>query len=473
MESTKSQPSQKAWDATLRALDLLIATGHRHQGFFPSILNLDGTQPFRLPDAIPGQRNCDRAFPGTNLMHDHALLRVLRDIDAFAPGHGFAVGADRYLTRFAAICSSATSGLFPWGEHLFWNLEEDRIGSSYALERVATMATHDHLLQAPQWLWEDLWARNPNAVERFALGLERHFLDVDGTSEYNRHASALVHYLKRTRGERSCDFPRHSGFFAFDWAFISAATGSHRFAHNVLRAMDYWWERRPASGPLSEESRGAGRKNIVGSQTMSLGVSLLETADLLKERQPEIAVEARRRGWHYINAFLLMPHELQPGRFIDMYHADDGKILIHLRNWGNVYGQGVLSTTYALLALRAYAFEPREDLIAFASAVGRSAAAEAAEALKKDDTSVRDAGQYLSLLLELHVITADPQWMAWWRRDAAAAADMFLDAGLPRIAVGRTHYESQQLPGHSLRALARGHLLETAGVDIGGDFTLR
>lgn len=465
--------SASVLDAVTLALDTLIQAAARHDGLFPSILGRDGSALFTCPPAIPGQRDCDRSFPGSNLMHDHVVLRLLCDLDAHCPGHGFAAAAGHYLDRFAGHCTTLPNGLFPWGEHLFWNLEEDRVGSSYALARVATMATHDHLLQAPLWLWEALWSRNRAAVERFAVGLEGHFLDVAGAPEYNRHASALVPYTKRTRGPRSCDFPRHSGFFACDWAFALRQSGSPRFAANLRRAMDYWWDRRPPGGALPLETRTSGRRETVASQTMSLGVSLLEVADLLRHGHPELAAEAGRRGGSYVDAFLALPHQPDVGRFVNTIGLDDGLVHGHLANWGSSYGDGVLSATYALLALRASRLAPRDGLEAFAAAVADRLAADVPEALARPDLPVRDAGQYLSLLCELHACTGEARWLRLWERDAPLIAAAYLDAPLPRLATGGAHYESQQLPGHLLRGLARGRLLCTAGIDIGGDFTLR
>jgi hypothetical protein len=406
-------------------------------------------------------------------MHDHVVLRLLLDLEPHCPGHGFATAAGRYLDRFADHCTDTPTGLFPWGEHLFWNLEEDRVGSSYAMARNATMATHDHLLQAPVWLWDALWNRNRTAVERFAVGLASHFLDVDGVPEYNRHASALLPYTKRTRGPRSCDFPRHSGFFAYDLAYVARQTGSPRFLADLHRAMDYWWDRRPASGILPLETRTSGQRNAVASQTMSLGVSLLEIAELLRQSHPDLAAEAGRRGGSYVDAFLALPHQLESGRFVNMIGLDDGIVHGHLANWGSSYGDGVLASTYGLLALRADRLAHHGGLVGFAAAVADCLATHVPEALAQPNLPVRDAGQYLSLLCELHACTGEARWMRLWARDAPLITAAYLDGPLPRLATGCTHYESQQLPGHLLRALARGQLICGAGVDIGGDFTLR
>jgi hypothetical protein len=455
------------------ALDLLVQAGARHGGLFPSILDRSsGEMPFTCPPPITGQRECDRSFPGSNLSHDHVVLRLLLDLDPHVPGKGYAAAARRYLDRFATHCTTLPTGFFPWGEHLFWNLAEDRVGSGYALARVNTMATHDHLLQAPVWLWEELWARNPAAVERFGSALDRHFLDVDGVPEFNRHANAFDSRPKRNRGARSCDFPRHTGFYALDWAWLLTRTTSAETERRLRRALDYWWDRRQPGRPLRLETRsGPNASQAVGSQTLSLGVSLLETAAVLAATHGELSALAHDRGQTYVRMFLDLPHDLADGRFINQVSAASGEPTGDFVAWGSSYGDGVQVATYGLLALAADRLAPNADLPRFAGAVAEHLAATLAQA--PTELPVRDAGQYLALLTELHARTGEARWLALWDSAATRFCAEFFDGGpLPRIASGVEHYESQQLPGHLLRALARGALLST-GQDIGGDVTLR
>ena len=64
-----------------------------------------------------------------------------------------------HLHRFATHCALTPSGLFPWGEHAFWNLSEERVGNGFALKRSGETLLHDHLSQALLWLWEQKWGR--------------------------------------------------------------------------------------------------------------------------------------------------------------------------------------------------------------------------------------------------------------------------------------------------------------------------
>jgi hypothetical protein len=447
----------------------LIDASNAFAGLIPSVLDLEtGMIPFTLPPAIAGQRDCDRSFPGSNLMHDHILLKLMYDLSALNGEPRWAAAADRYLQRFATHCTNLPTGLFPWGEHGFWNLMEDRVGSGYALARVATMATHDHLQQAPAWLWEKLWTFNAEACERYCQGLVRHFLDVD-PPEYNRHANLLQpHHLKRIRNEKSCDFPRHSGFYIFDWSFAYGRTGSPLYRRYLMRAVDYWWERYEPGRMLLGDSRpGKARQAL---QTMSLALSLLESAPLVEARDPELASLLRQRGQSYLDAVLSGPHELDRGQIALSLDAATGAVQSYAVIWGSSYGGGVLASSLALLALCAYRLKPDPRLLSFAQGIGRCCAA--SEIPAGVTIPVKDAGMQLSLLAELYSLTREGQWLSEARRWADVLVPLFMPRDLPRGALGLSIYESQLLPGHLLRGLARVALLNDQQ-DIGADYTLR
>ena len=58
-------------DVVCRSFDLLIERADEHGGLFPSVLDrFFGAHPPLMPPAIAGQRDGDRAYGGTNLIHD-------------------------------------------------------------------------------------------------------------------------------------------------------------------------------------------------------------------------------------------------------------------------------------------------------------------------------------------------------------------------------------------------------------------
>ena len=476
--------TDRVLDKVKTALDVLIETGARHEGLLPSLIDLETHRMLRhLPPAIDGQRPGDRAPLGSNLMHDQHVLKVLLALGPALGKPEYTEAAQAYLQRFATHCTDTVTGLFPWGEHSYWHLEEDRVGDSHRNrdpDRPAGQALHDHLRQAPVWLWEELYAQEPRCVERFAEGLDYHFKE-DGHSkdgeprEYIRHA----HIEQRTRlerGPKSADFPRHSGFYLLDWAVAWLKTGRADFLAQVEGMVDYWWPHRDAGGLLlihtrcPESTSGQYQINSV-SQTLSLAASLLDAAALLETeaaRAPGRADLAplidrmRERAGTYTEGFLGAPHDVKRGVFAYGCRRGTGELTRQMPIWGSVYGQWP-AAYQALIALCVYRHTGDERLLAWARAAGRVYLSQPFP----DDAAVpvSDAGLAVELLADLYDLTGDDGW----RQDGLALAfnvmDVYLEGDLPRAAPGAGHYESQTVPGDLLHGLARLALLSESRRD--------
>ncbi len=455
------------------ALDVLIAAAEPYDGLLPSLLDRrTGRMLTELPPAIPGQRDGDRAHGGSNLIHDEATLKTLYALAGALDRPAYAAAADRYLEHFATHCTDTATGLFPWGEHSFWHLAQDRVGSP----KPGGPVIHDHLRQAPLWLWEKLWQFNPRCVERFAEGLDYHWL-AGGHEEYIRHARIDERVHPRP-GERSCDFPRHSGFYIFDWGYAWLRTGREDFARQVRDILDYWWHKRDRRGLLLIESRCPAGDELqfhgtnAPAQTLSLAASLLETADLLTSHAPDLAGTMRERAGVYIDGFFAAPHDLQRGAFVILSRRDDNAVTGQMPIWGSRYGLWPVSYV-ALTCLCAYRLTGDGRLLDWAAAAGRGYITEPFPG----DVAVpaMDAGLGLGLLADLYAITGEAVWLDGALSLAGTLAEVYLDADLPRGAAGIDWYESQMGPGFLLHGMARTALLarDRQGCALEADYTAR
>ena len=457
---------KEIFEKICRSIDVLVKAGEKYEGLFPSILSLTTHKmPDVPPPRIKGQRDGDRAYPGSNLIHDEALLMTMYALSEALGRGDYARAADLYLKRFATHCTDTVTGLFPWGEHAFWHLTEDRVGGT----------THDQLRQAPVWLWEKLHEYNPRCVERFAEGLDYHWKEGEPL-EYSRHASINTK-IRPGRGNRSCDFPRHGGFYILDWSFAYMKTGRADFLQQIHRMLDYWWPKRDANGLLLIESRSPKNEprfygvNAPG-QTLSLAASLLESAILLDEKELELAEQMRQRATVYIRGFLAAPHNFEKGMFVLSCKRDTDEILQLTPIWGSKYG--VWPASYvALTSLCAYRMTGDEELLQWSETVGRSYIEEPFP----DNVAVpaMDAGLGLSLLADLYDITGDDFWLDGGLALAQKLIAVYLDSELPRGAAGIDWYESQMGPSFLLHGLARMALLsiEKESCPLGADYTAR
>ena len=461
-----------------RSLDVLVELGEQYDGLWPSLIDLSTNQMMMtMPNGIAGQRDGDRSHLGCNLIHDQAALKTLYGLANTLGRPDYALAADRYLMRFATHCTDTPTGIFPWGEHAYWHLIEDRVADSYQLRgngRQSQM-THDHLRQAPLWLWEKIWAYHPQAVEQFAQGIHGHWTEGEPL-EYIRHAY-IMEKRPYSRGNRSCDFPRHGGFYIFDWAFAFVQTGREDFVEQIYRMLDYWWERKDALGLLLIESRSPEadesfyQVNAPG-QTLSLGVSLLESANLLEERLPILAQTMRDRAKVYIEGFLNAPHTLSDHSYVLLCKRGTNEIKQTMPIWGSKYG--VWPASYvALTCLCAYRLTGDARLLAWASSVGDGYVS---EVFPQDvQAPAMDAGLGIGVLADLYDVTGDQKWLDAGLVLAGRVIDLYLDNDLPRGATGIDWYESQMGPSFLLHGLARVALLAHRGrpCQLEADYTAR
>lgn len=457
------------------ALHCLAGAAETYHGLFGSIIDRKtGLLLDDYPPAIPGQRATDRAPRGSNITHDQPTLATMLgcgDAD-------LAAAADRYLNRFATHCTGTVTGLFPCGEHAFWNLDTDEPGNSYTNPDANSQRdlTHDHLRATPMWLFEKLHGYNADCVARFGEGLDNHWNpQPDGTREYIRHA-----YINKwepwmsSSGKSSCDFPRHGGFYMFDWAVAHHLTGRTDMIERIGPMLDYWWEKRDDTGLCYVESRAIPEHilydTLATAQTLSLGSSLLDAAELIETDHAALAAEMRRRAKVYIDGFFAAPHDLEAGVFNTAFRRSDG-VRRDAAIWGSVYGKTPASYT-SLNALAVYRRTSDARLLEFAEAAGRCYLNEPFP----DDVQVpaMDAGMGLELLADLYDITRDATWRDGGLQCAEKIIGLYFDdQPLPRSASGIDHYDSQSGPGFLLHGLTRLCQLADDGDPLAPDYTGR
>jgi len=461
-------------DTVVAAIDGIVAAGEPYGGLFPSLLDpATGAMLNELPPAIHGQRDGDRCALGNNLIHDEPLLKAMYALAELDARSHLGDAADRYLEAYGAGCTDTPSGLFPWGEHAFWHLVEGRVGSSreaLSPDEARRDAIHDHLRQAPVWLWEALDAVTPECVQRFADGLDNHWTE-GSPREYIRHA-----YIEQTRphprGARSCDFPRHSGFYILDLAFAHSRQPRPGTLARMKEYLEYWWEKKDANGLLLIESRSpleASRFHLVNAptQTFSLAVSLLEGASLLDGQDADLAARMRRYAATYIDGFLTAPHELDRRIYVSLCLREDGGIREQMALWGSVYGEPSVAST-ALLCLRAWQLTQDPRLLEWARAVGEAYAATPFPEAAPGSAAIpaADPGIALDLLVDLYATTSDGRWLDAAGGLAESLLPLYFHRRIPSGAAGIDWYESQMGPAFLLHGLARYALAARHGPDV-------
>ena len=456
------------------AINTIIKAGQPYKGLFPSILDPQtGEMLLTKPPKIPGQRDGDRAHLGSNLIHDEPLLQTM-----YALGKPeYVEAADSYLRHFSLNCTNTPTSLFPWGEHSFWHVLEERVGCSRNSQD--GNAIHDHLRQVPFWLWEKLNSFNPDCVQNFADGLDYHWTQGSGY-EYIRHAN-IGTPSRLERGGRSCDFPRHSGFYIFDLTFAYVQNQRSEIFDQICLMTDYWWKRRDELGLLLIESRSPKEAerffgNNAPTQTLSLGASLLESGDLMEPFEAELASKMRDYAKEYITGFLSAPHQLSDRKFVSLCQQETQNIVELMSTWGSVYGAGTVCGT-AVLCINIWRLTQNRELLNWALTVGQVYLDEplpidkiTTEGFKIPAT---DPGLVLGLFSDLYDVTGESNWLEAGLDLAVDVCNVYFQNSLPLGASGISWYESQLGPAFLIHGLARLASLAQTNCILGPNYTAR
>ena len=446
------------------AIDLMIESSISYKGLFPSILHpKTGEMLTEKPPKIPGQRDGDRAHLGSNLIHDEPLLATMNALAETESKPAYTEAVDRYLEHFAQNCTDTTTGLFPWGEHSFWHLIEERVGCSR--NPAGGAAIHDHLRQVPLWLWQKLRTFNPACIQTFADGLDYHWTEGEGL-EYIRHANidTKAHLV---RGGRACDFPRHSGFYILDLVFAWTQDQRPETLQQIQNYTNYWWEKRDARGLLRIESRSPKDdarffEMNAPTQTFSLGVSLLESATLIASLLPKLADQMQQYGLIYIDGFLAAPHNLETREFISLCECKTDRIVERMSVWGSVYGAGTACGA-AVLSLGGWQLTQDQRLMEWARAVAHTYLDEKfpVDRVRTEGFKIpaSDPGLVLELFADLYEITRESVWLEGGLQLAETVLEVYFRETLPYGASGIDWYESQMGPAFLIHGLARVALL--------------
>jgi hypothetical protein len=416
--------------------DTLVARGTDHYGtehspLFASLLDLKTREiPSKRPPAIQGQRESDRAWPGGNLQHDILTLETMYHLSALTNEKKYAQAADACLRWFLTHCAKTPTGLWPWGEHAFWDFQKEAIANPI----------HEYLGSIPTRMWERMVAINPQAVRGEADGLFLyHFRDKQNFG-FNRHANIVK---PDALFEPNMDFPRHGGFYMELWALLYKKTGERKYADWCIGLADHFWRKRdPETGLVNAQASD----NLSWPQsTLSLGISMFIAHDLAGEALPDFPKQAAA----HLEQYLRVPHRPAECKIfiaVPMKGGDptDFKWLGNRAStapfWDSNYGSGG-AEQYAMMACQAYrrTRDPRFLKFAEDTIVGFSTQAPC----KDINIPARVYGVLISLCLDLHELADKSRYLELAEQYAAEAIDRYFAENLFRGATGLDYYEAE------------------------------
>lgn len=297
--------------------------GERHSPSFCATLDL---RTLRMPDRAGGPtgnlyqkyfRAADYATC-SNAMYDidlYQLFGALSDVSGdarYRQAAGDAIG-----WTFTNTQSPAT-GLLAWGEHLGWDLVEDRITLGQKREDGSFAPADIHEYWGPWLHWDAAFAQSPEAAHRAALGLWRHQIHDHETGHFSRHA-----HWARHGTSRGYEFAREGGFYIHTWASAYKHTRDEELLTAVrclMTAFSGWRDKKTGLIPFETNSP----RVIFVLNNISFLVDCHAAAqhlpDPLKGELLTLLAELDE-------AFLAIEHDLSPGGegFAKILDAETGK----------------------------------------------------------------------------------------------------------------------------------------------------
>jgi hypothetical protein len=417
--------------------------GSQKTGLFLSALDWARLAPLtNRPSAPAGVREGDRAgaqgspLTGANPQHDENLLRVLYTLSSLSGQAKYREAADSELKWFLENAASSNTHLLPWGEHLCWDVAQDRPAAANGDERGA------HEFFRPWLLWDRCFELAPEASRRFALGLWEHQIADHKTGAFNRHAGYAIH-----QAVDGMDFARHAGFYIRTWAVAYAHTKEPVFLNAIETLLArYEKKRHPQTGWIELRS---GQSEGCPPLTLSLAID----CDSAARRVPEpLAKRLRAFAEREDDLFCGLPHNVQSrGGFLTSLDRATGRPSEgRTPLWDARYG-GFTTAQFALMCVARYDHTGKigyRDLITNAANAYLNSLPPATA-----DVWPMTFGHAVSLQVAAWRHTARAEYLQRARElGTLAVATFWQDNLLPRASTQTSHYEA--ITGADTLALA-------------------
>lgn len=418
--------------------DTMIASGTDRYGpvkspMFASLIDLElHSNPEDIPGNSLGQRYGDRSLRGGNLQQDVMLLLAMDNMTRLTGNKKYETAVTDYLTFFLKNCPHPATGLFPWGEHAYWNFYEEK----------NTYDTHEFLGGTPYSFYERMWKINPTALRAEADGLINHIKEFE-TFFFDRHAD--IHKpmpVPRPKEYGGMDFARHGGFYISLWTYMYSKTQDLKYIGWAQKMIDHHWNQRSMKSGLPSNRRGTKDASAVSS--MALALSLLEAAELLPAGDVKTRYETVAKT--YLDGVLRLPHKPATGEFlidIQMDQTPEEATGTYGLPYAYGYGGG-LSADYAGLLVGIYRKTNDQRALDLAKAFANFYSSHNPPPIT-ETVFARIYASIIGLFNDLYAITGDAKYLEQSKRYGKDAIEQLYNNGMFRGATNINHYEGDMM----------------------------
>lgn len=417
--------------------------GTKHSSLFASALDRSTMRIGPFAD-IPGVRNSDRSLRGANPQVDHDLYAILYRLTEISGEKRYAREADQALRFFFLNCQSPRTGLMTWGEHLFWDFEEEAMGG----------IDSSHEIKGEWPFWNECYRLAPESCWKFAIGQWDHQIANKQTGDFSRHARWSSH-----GPQMGADFPRYAGQMIANWsdAYSRKENANRKRRPELVTAISVVVARMETN--IKKSRTGY---LLAGTDEHHRGISWpkhnLELARCLSKSAPymkgELAQRMRTLALQMDLQFHRVPHRIHSGGgFVATVDSSSGNPRSRSMNrpytetWSSGYGYRIHAEMANLCFVRFSQIEKTHPEIA---AKYRSLVLSAAHfyLTTTPDTQLllkpRAIASVITLMLNSHQITEKKEYLERANYFGQLGIKLFLDDGLPlpKATNQHDHYES-------------------------------
>ena len=436
--------------------------GQEHSGMIISILKCENAKPlvindlyFRdenplygitysdgsfLPIPPSGVRKPDRTgLGGSNANLQQDLFRTMEHLSRITGDQKYKNAAYTALRDFLRITQHPETGFLAWGEHLYWNCFEDRLGDDLEPGKI-------HEPKRPFIYFDYLYSVDPVRTIKYAQGLWDHQIFDKNTGDFSRHARYHIH-----APGSGYDFPKEGSYFIDTWSRAYEKTKNQEFARAVSTMANRYLNRTNELGLLDWDT--SGRPERANRCTVHWLLSLaIEAENAIMRMDKETAIILKRVVDNMDKGFLSLSHLTNDKGYV--YYAytssgepfprsgqtDDGYSI----HWGMGYGIFPTSSLGLLAYTRQEQLKTGDKADAYRKMVIRSA--DLYQSLspdpKKTDIWAGEYGMAIFLQIAAYRLTNESSYLSAAQELADEAVRVFWENG--RYAVPKasslTHY---------------------------------
>ena len=419
VRGASAKPQEQAYLAAARTfLDTLVDKGtdrygKKHTPVFCLSLDPETYTPPKPPEKIDWayRREFEYLYVdygfywkshmhGSDLIYDQGTIRALYALTEATGKPKYKKAADAYLDFFLDELVSPPTGIFGWGEHIFYNVFADVIigGSFGTANWHRFFYGHEFDRFAP--IYDILWDKSP----------EKTLAEIDAIYDYkivdkdtfinNRHSD---YYIGRTLDVFT--FHKHTVLFAQAFALAYSKTHDKKYLDWARKCCDVFW-------------------NVRNPKTDVVGYCIQRPEDVTGGIEPSSVLA-------YMRAYQTHP---------DPMFLERG--LAYMRAYQNHVAQPTGGRPiWAKVAALAYTFSGDDTLLKTAENIIMNVTPESQHGGEIErsciSADVEQLGDGVCASLDLYEVTADPKYLAKAREFADDAIKSFLYKGL---FVGEMHF---------------------------------